>query len=93
MGGIVYAAPDGLMLLSSAGSKIVTEQLFSFAQWQAYFKPESIHAYQQDNQYIAFYKNGDEEGGFIFDVRTGQMICTMFTQPQDTVTYNETSCS
>ena len=56
MGGVVYAAPDGLMLLSSAGSKIVTEQLFSFAQWQAYFKPESIHAYQQDNQYIAFYK-------------------------------------
>ena len=44
-----------LMLLSPGGSRIVTESLFDFSQWQAFFKPESIHAYQQDNQYIAFY--------------------------------------
>jgi hypothetical protein len=74
MGGVVYAAPDGLMLLSSAGSKIITENLFSFKQWQQYFRPESIHSYQQDNQYIAFYDNGTTQGGFVFDVRTGQFI-------------------
>ena len=74
MGGVLYAAPDGLMLLSSGGSRIVTENLFDFAQWQAFFKPESIHAYQQDNQYIAFYNNGTQSGGFIFDVRSGQFI-------------------
>ena len=27
MGGVVYAAPDGLMLLSPGGSRIVTENL------------------------------------------------------------------
>ena len=74
MGGVLYAAPDGLMLLSPSGSRIVTENLFDFGQWQTFFKPESIHAYQQDNQYIAFYNNGTQSGGFIFDVRSGQFI-------------------
>jgi hypothetical protein len=74
MGGVLYAAPDGLMLISPGGSRIVTENLFDFKQWQAFFKPESIHAYQQDNQYIAFYDNGTQRGGFIFDVRSGQFI-------------------
>lgn len=74
MGAVVYAAPDGLMMLSSAGSKIITEKLFSFQQWQTYFKPESIHAYQQDNQYIGFYDNDTTQGGFVFDLRTGQFI-------------------
>lgn len=73
-GAVVYAAPDGLMLLSSGGSRIITQDMFSFKQWQAYFKPESIHAYQQDNKYIAFYDNGTTQGGFIFDVASGQFI-------------------
>lgn len=74
MGGVLYAAPDGLMLISPGGSRIVTENLFDFSQWQAFFNPASIHAYQHDNQYIAFYDNGSQSGGFIFDVRSGQFI-------------------
>ena len=74
MGSVVYAAPDGLMLMSTSGSKILTESLFNFDQWQTFFKPESIHAYQHDNQYIAFYDNGTQSGGFIFDMKSGQFI-------------------
>ena len=74
MGAVVYASPDGLMVLSTGGSKIVTENLFNYTQWQAHFKPESIHAYQHDNQYIAFYDNGTTQGGFIFDIASGQFI-------------------
>lgn len=75
-GGVIYAAPDGLMMLSPGGSRIVTQGLFSYKQWQAYFKPESIHAYQHDNKYIAFYYNSDTgvSGGFIFDMTSGQFI-------------------
>lgn len=73
-GAVVYAAPDGLMMLSPGGSKIITEQLFNFKQWQEYFNPESIHAYQQDMQYIAFYDTGVTQGGFIYDIRSGQFI-------------------
>jgi len=71
---VVYAAPDGLMMLSSGGSQIITEGLFNYEQWQAYFAPETIHAYQHDNQYIAFYDNGTTRGGFIYDVRSRQFI-------------------
>jgi len=73
-GAVFYAAPDGLMMLSPGGSRIVTDGLFSFAQWQEYFSPESIHAYQQDNQYIAFFDNGTTQGGFIFDMGSQNFI-------------------
>ena len=73
-GGVIYAAPDGLMLLSPGGSRIITQDYFNFRQWQAYFNPTSIHAYQQDNQYIAFYDNGTTQGGFIYDIASRQFI-------------------
>jgi len=73
-GAVFYAAPDGLMMLAPSGSQIVTENMFNFQQWQTYFKPESIHAYQHDNQYIAFYDNGTTRGGFIYDMKSRQMI-------------------
>lgn len=73
-GAVVYAAPDGLMMLSPGGSKIVTANLFNYKQWQEYFKPESIHAYAHDNQYIAFYDTGTVQGGFIYDMTSGQFI-------------------
>jgi len=69
---VLYAAPDGLMMLSSNGSKIITEKLFDFRLWQSFFKPESIHAYAHDNKYIAFYDNDGTRGGFIFDVASGE---------------------
>lgn len=73
-GSVFYAAPDGLMMLSPNGSQIVSDQLFNYKQWQTYFKPESIHAYQHDNQYIAFYDNGATQGGFIYDMASRQFI-------------------
>ena len=73
-GAVIYAAPDGLMLLSPGGSRIVTEQLFDRDQWQTFFKPESIHAYAHDKQYIAFYDNGTTQGGFIYDMTSGNII-------------------
>ena len=71
---VIYASPDGLVLLSSSGSRLLTEQMFSRTLWQAAFSPTSIHAYQQDMKYVAFYNNGVTSGGFIFDLTTGQMI-------------------
>jgi hypothetical protein len=73
-GAVLYASPDGLVLLSSGGSKVVTEQFFTRAQWQATFRPSSIHAYHHDMKYVAFYDNGTTTGGFIFDLTSGQLI-------------------
>ncbi len=73
-GSVFYAAPDGLMRLSPGGSEIVTRALFDRTQWQYFFKPESIHAYAHDNQYIAFYDNDTVQGGFIYDMTSGNII-------------------
>lgn len=73
-GVVIYASPDGLVMLSSSGSKLLTENLFTRAQWQQYFEPESIHAYSHDLKYIGFYDNGTTRGGFIFDPTSGQFI-------------------
>jgi len=72
-GSVLYASPDGLVMLSSSGSKLITEQLFTRAQWQG-FNPSSIHAYQHDMKYVAFYDTGAVQGGFIFDMMTGVFI-------------------
>lgn len=71
---VIYASPDGLVLLSSSGSRLLTEQMFTRKQWQETFNPPSIHAYQHDMKYVAFYTNGATTGGFIFDLSTGQLI-------------------
>jgi hypothetical protein len=70
-GAVIYASPDGLVMLSSNGSKIITEQYFIRSQWQALFKPDSIHAYQHDLKYVGFYDNGVTQGGFIYDTTSG----------------------
>lgn len=73
-GFVIYASPDGLVLLTPSGSKLITEQYFTRAQWQSYFSPSSIHAYTHDLKYVAFYNNGTTSGGFIYDPTSGQFI-------------------
>lgn len=72
-GVVLYASPDGLVMLTPGGSRILTEQLFTRAQWQA-IKPDSIHAYSNDLKYVAFYDTGTTQGGFIYDLTTGQFV-------------------
>jgi hypothetical protein len=71
-GVVMYASPDGLVMLNSGGSKLVSESAFTYAQWQALFNPSSIHAYMHDRKYVAFYDTGATTGGFIYDLLTGQ---------------------
>jgi hypothetical protein len=73
-GVVIYASPDGLVMLTPSGSSLITEQYFTRAQWQAYFKPDSIHAYTHDLKYVAFYNNGTTSGGFIYDPTSKQFI-------------------
>jgi hypothetical protein len=73
-GVVIYASPDGLIMLTPGGSQMVTEKYFNRAQWQAYFQPTSINAYSHDMKYIAFYDNGTTQGGFIYDFKSQQFI-------------------
>lgn len=60
---VYYASPDGLVTISSAGSGLITESMYSREQWQA-LNPATIHAYLWENKYVAFFDAG---GGFVFD--------------------------
>lgn len=72
-GTVIYASPDGLVMLSSGGSMIITDNMFTRAQWQA-IVPSSIHAYQHDSKYVAFYDTGTVQGGFVYDLISKQFI-------------------
>lgn len=70
-GGVMYASPDGLIFVSTAGQvQNATAQLFSREEWQA-LVPSSIDGYVHDGRYFGFYNNGTKQGGFIFDPAQG----------------------
>lgn len=72
-GTVLYASPDGLVMLSPGGSKLITEMMFTRDQWQS-LNPSSMHAYQHDRKYVCFYDTGSVQGGFIFDYTSGVFI-------------------
>lgn len=67
---VFYCSPDGLIALTPGGSQIVTQQLFTYDQWQSLIKPESVYAYHHDMKYIGFYDNGTTQGSFVYDLTT-----------------------
>lgn len=67
----MYASPDGLVTASDGGLQLVTQDILTREQWQA-FSPSSIIGFQWEGHYIGFYSNGSENKGFIFDPRGGK---------------------
>lgn len=65
----LYASPDGIVAAGESGVKLITENVFSRAQWQA-LNPESIHAYKFEGRYVFFYDTGSTQGGYILNTRT-----------------------
>lgn len=68
--GVLYASPDGLVSIGSGGIQLITQNVLSRDQWQAY-KPDSILAYLHNGRWHGFYNTGSERGLVIFDF-TGQ---------------------
>lgn len=85
MGGLVlYASPDGLIMLRPGGSDILTSPIFDRTQWQAILGASpgtTFHAYGHDDKYIAFHAdvvdaidNTVTYKGFVVDLRAKQLI-------------------
>jgi hypothetical protein len=68
--GIIYASPDGLVMIGAGGARVLTAGVLSQAQWQAY-NPSSIHGYWHENRYHGFCTVNNAVKMFIFDP-TGQ---------------------
>lgn len=65
--GVIYASPDGLVSISSAGIDIITKDLLTREQWQA-FNPSSMVAAVHDNRYHVVYQTAaGARGMMVFD--------------------------
>jgi len=72
-GGVAYASPDGLVMVSPTGvMSVVTEGLMTRDEWQAY-KPESMHAAAHDGRYFCWYDTGAKRGGLILNLGAGTL--------------------
>lgn len=67
---ILYASAEGLVAVSSGNITILTKDIVRKAQWQSY-QPETIHAYQFEGKYLAFYGG---VAGFVFDPQTASLV-------------------
>lgn len=77
-GSVIYASPDGLVLLTPGGSSVVTEGIFKRTDWQA-ITPSNLFAFEHDGMYVAFHgsqtlPDGKVAYGFILDAKTKQFV-------------------
>lgn len=70
--GVIYASPDGLCMCDGTGVRLLTQEHFSRADWQAYV-PSSIIAAEHDGTYFAFYNTGAAQGCLALDMATKQI--------------------
>lgn len=65
--GVIYASPDGLVSIGAGGVNLLTRDLLSRDQWQAY-NPSSIKGFIYENRYhVLFTRTNGTRGMLIFD--------------------------
>lgn len=68
-GGVIYASPDGLMLMTSSEQTLITEQTMTREQWAA-LGPETLMGTVHDGRYVGFFR-GRTGGLFSISGRAG----------------------
>ena len=76
---VLYAAPDGLVAVSGSTGKVVSRGLISVDQWDADFYPTAIRAFRHEGTYVAFYKDGNTLGGWVYDPRASDAAFATIT--------------
>lgn len=71
--GVVYASPDGLVLVGPGSASVVTFDYYTREEWQA-LSPETMVAFSHDQAYIAFYDNGVTRGCIIMDPKVDGIV-------------------
>lgn len=70
-GGVIYASPDGLMLLTTSQQTLLTQEIFTRDQWQT-LHPENLMGAVLDNQYIGIFR--DTNIGFILNIGAKDIV-------------------
>ena len=71
--GCVYASPDGLVLITSQGSRVITASLLTQKQWQALNPASMLGAVNEDLLLMAFERHDGTRGTFIMDPAAPEM--------------------
>jgi len=80
---VLYASPDGLVAASGSDNQVVTEGLISVKQWNEDFKPLQIKAFKHENTYVAFYTDGSNYGGWVFDPRASEAAISTLSRSSE----------
>lgn len=71
---VVYPSPEGLVAIGPQINRIITKELMTPAVWQTKYSPATISAYYWEGCYVGFYGTGSTEAGFVFDLKTGELV-------------------
>lgn len=76
---ILYAGPDGLCAVSGTEGRVVTKGLISPVQWNEDFAPTTIKAFKHEGTYVAFYDDGSNHKGWVYDPRADEAAISTIT--------------
>ena len=71
---VLYASPDGLVAITGTSGQVVTRGLIKAKQWNSDFKPSAIKAFLHEGKYVAFWKDGSNYGGWVYDPQAQDTI-------------------
>lgn len=74
-GEVYFASPDGLLTTSPRGTRNITEDFFSYKQWNTLLDPTTIKGFTHDQKYFGFHSGG----GLIYDIPTREFVTTTLT--------------
>lgn len=73
-GAVIYASPDGLVLIENGAASIITEGYLSKKDWLAY-NPTSIKSAEYEGRYCAFFTKPDStKGCLVFDFNSKSLV-------------------
>lgn len=73
-GAVVYASPDGLVLVENGNATVITAAMLSKRDWSAY-NPRSMFCAEYEGRYFAFYTKVDTtKGCLVFDFVTNSLV-------------------
>ena len=70
-GGVLYASPDGLMLMTSSEQTLTTEQAITREQWEE-LGPENLMGTVHDGRYVGFFRGTNK--GFLFHIGRADIV-------------------
>ena len=82
---VIYASPDGLVLVEGTSVGVITEPIIDPETWRANYYPDTIQGFLHEGKYIGYFNSGGNRGGFIFDPRGGKNAFTNLTATSTTI--------